>query len=191
MVPLSFVWDCLSLSFKTVTKHRSHNAPYTLGGDCGATGHNRANRHWSLIVSPSPLLVTNVWCIVSKCHRNEIIIIISATKWTVAKLSRMVETQLRRSRDRVARLICKINITAAWHNITTVPQLCLNYLPTVEWQIETVTVKWRVLETTGQQITITLRLHNDNTSAKIETYFLNFCVGKKWNLLIMWQVNRV
>ncbi len=30
----------------------------------------------------------------------------------------------------------------------------------------------------GQQIMITLRLHNDNTSAKIETYFLFLC-GKK------------
>ncbi len=44
--------------------------------------------------------------------------------------------------------------------------------------METVTAKWRVLETTGQQITITLRLHNDNTSAKIETYFLFLCWKK-------------
>ncbi len=44
--------------------------------------------------------------------------------------------------------------------------------------METVTATWRVLETTGQQIIITLRLHNDNTSAKIETYFLFLC-GKK------------
>ncbi len=42
--------------------------------------------------------------------------------------------------------------------------------------------KWRVLETMGQQIIITLRLHNDNTSAKIETYFL-FLRGKKMKLI--------
>ncbi len=41
---------------------------------------------------------------------------------------------------------------------------------------------WRALETTGQQITITLRLHNDNTSAKIERYFLFLC-GKKMKLI--------
>ncbi len=73
-------------------------------------------------------------------------------------------------------------ITAAWRNITTVPQLCLDYLPTVGRQMETVTATWRVLETTGQQITITLQLHNDNTSAKIETYFLFLC-GKKMKLI--------
>ncbi len=69
-------------------------------------------------------------------------------------------------------------IMAAWHNITTVPQLCLDYLPTVGRQMETVMATWRVLKTMGQQITITLRLHNDNTFSKIETYFLFLC-GKK------------
>ncbi len=48
--------------------------------------------------------------------------------------------------------------------------------------METVTAKWRVLETTGQQITITLRLHYDNTSAKIETFFKFLC-GKKVKLI--------
>ncbi len=28
-------------------------------------------------------------------------------------------------------------ITAAWLNITTVPQLCLDYVPPVGWQMET------------------------------------------------------
>ncbi len=73
-------------------------------------------------------------------------------------------------------------ITATWRNITTVPQLCLDYLPTVGRQMETVMVTWRVLETTGQQIIITLRLHNNNNSAKIETYFLFLC-GKKMKLI--------
>ncbi len=38
--------------------------------------------------------------------------------------------------------------------------------------------KWQVLETTGQQITITLQLHYDNTSAKIETFFKFLCAKK-------------
>ncbi len=59
-----------------------------------------ANRHWSLVVAPSPRLVAIVRGTVSKCHGNEKIIFISATKWTVAPLSGIVETQLRR-------LICK------------------------------------------------------------------------------------
>ncbi len=40
-----------------------------------------------------------------------------------------------------------------------VPQLSLNYLPTMERQMETVTAKWQVLETMGQQIMTTLPQH--------------------------------
>ncbi len=50
-------------------------------------------------------------------------------------------------------------ITAAWRNITTVPQLCLDYVTTVGRQMETVTATWRVLETMGRQITMTLPQH--------------------------------
>ncbi len=57
-------------------------------------------------------------------------------------------------------------IMAVWCNIMTVPQLCLDYLPRLGRQMETVTAKWRLLETTGQQKATTLRLHNDNTSTK-------------------------
>ncbi len=45
--------------------------------------------------------------------------------------------------------------------------------------METVTASVR---DNGQQIMITLRLHNDNTCAKIETYFL-FLFEKKMKLI--------
>ncbi len=83
------------------------NAPFTPGGDCRATGQDSANRHWSLVVAPSLRLVANVRRTVSKHHGNEKIIFISVTKWTVARLSRIVETQLRHSPVGVAQLICK------------------------------------------------------------------------------------
>ncbi len=147
-----------------------------LGGDFRATAScDSANRNWSLVAAPSPRLVTNVRCTVSKRHGNEKIIFISATKWMITQLSGIVETQLRHSRVGVAQLICKKNITAAWRNVANVPQLCLNYLPTVGWQMETVMAKWRVLETTGQQITITLQQH----FCKNWIFFKNFWGGKK------------
>ncbi len=122
-------------------------APFTPGGDCRATGHNSANRHWSLVVAPSLHLVAYVQHTFSKRHGNEKIIF--------TRLSGIVETQLRHSCVGVA----KKPVTAAWRNIANVPQLCLNNLPTVGWQMETVKVKWRVLETMGRQITMTLLKH--------------------------------
>ncbi len=69
------------------------NATFTLSGDCRATGCDSANHHWSLVVAPSPRLVANVRRTVSKRHGNEKKKIISATKWTVVRLSGIVETQ--------------------------------------------------------------------------------------------------
>ncbi len=83
------------------------NAPFTPGGNYRLTGHDSANSHWLLVVAPSPRLVANVRRIVSKCHGNEKISFISATKWTVSRLSGIVETQLRHSHAGVAWLICK------------------------------------------------------------------------------------
>ncbi len=167
-----FVWavhcDCWSIH---------SNAPFTPGGDCRASGRNSANRHWSLVVVPSQLLVANVWRTVSKRHWNEKIIFISATKWTVVRLSRIVETQSWWSRT----TNMQKKIKAAWRNITTLPQLCLNYHPTAGRQMETITAKWWALETTGQQITLPQKLK----------HIFYFCVGKQWNLLNMCQVNRV
>ncbi len=94
---------------RTATEQSLHYAPFTPGGDCRATGHDSANRQWSLVVAPSPRLVANLRGTVSKRHGNEKIIFISATKWTVARLSGIVETQLRHSRVGVAWLICKKN----------------------------------------------------------------------------------
>ncbi len=116
------VWECLKLSFwvvrnTDVTQHSNSIIliSYTLltrlipRSHWVATGHDSANRHWSLIVAPSQRLVANVRCTVSKYHGNEKIIFISATQWTVARLSGIVEKQLRHSRVGVARLICKKN----------------------------------------------------------------------------------
>ncbi len=75
------------------------NAPFTPGGDCRTTGHDSTNRHWSLVVAPSPRLVANVRCTVSRLHGNEKIIFISATKWTVALLRHNWDTVLLESHD--------------------------------------------------------------------------------------------
>ncbi len=147
-------------------------APFTPGGDCRATCRDIANRHWSLVVAPSPCLVDNV-------RRS----LQAPRKWknnfqfrhqmngrpVVWNSWDTGETQSCWSRTTNMQ---KKYITAAWRNVANVPQLCLNYLPTVGQQMETVTAKWWVLETMRQQITITLWLHNDNTSAKIETFFI-------------------
>ncbi len=49
--------------------------------------------------------------------------------------------------------------TLLQRNVVDVPQLSLNYLPTMGRQMETVMAKWWVLETRGQQITTTLPQH--------------------------------
>ncbi len=137
-----------------ICKKRNY-ALFTAGGDRRATGHDSANRHWSLVVASSPRLVANVRHTLSKRHGNPKIIFISTTKWTVARLSGIVETQLRHSRVGVARLICKKTHYSSVTECCECTQLCLNYLPSVGQQME----KWWVLETVGRQITMTLPQH--------------------------------
>ncbi len=53
-------------------------------------------------------------------------IFIVATKWMVARLLTIVEAQLRRSRDWVARLICKMFLRQRTGETSTISQLSLN-----------------------------------------------------------------
>ncbi len=59
---------------------------------------------------------------------------------------------------------CTSRITNMQKKITPELQTNLNYLSTVGRQIETVTVKWRVLETMGRQIMMSLPQHLNKKS---------------------------
>ncbi len=112
-------------------------APFTPTGDCRATGRDSANRHWSLVVATSPLLVATVRHTVSKHHGNEKTIFISATKWTVTQLLRIDETQLRQSRDGVTWQIYKNKLRQ--HGVTL--RLYIIYVSTISQQWGD---KWRL-----------------------------------------------
>ncbi len=90
------------------------HAPFTLGGNCQATGWDSSNRLWSLVVAPSlRLSLMSGADRKPLCHGNKKIIFISATKWMVARLSGIVETQLRHS--------C---VGVAWLNYGSVAERC-------------------------------------------------------------------
>ncbi len=141
-----YVWERLMIFLKFSLMPHSHRV---------VTGHDSANHHWSLVVAHH-----RVWSLMSDAQSP------SATEMkkyfhfrnqmngrpVVGNSWDAVETQSCWSRT----TNIKKNITAAWRNIVNVLQLCLNYLPTVGRQMETVAAKWWVLETMGQNITITL-----------------------------------
>ncbi len=140
------------------------HAPFTLGGNCRATGWDSSNRLWSLVVAPSlRLSLMSGADRKPLCHGNKKIIFISATKWMVARLSGIVETQLRHSCVGVTQLICKKthygSMAERCECTTTMSQIS----PTLRRQMETVKVKWLVLETMGRQIT----WHYHNTSTNL------------------------